>query len=39
MSTLFTLEPGGSVTIVSGYILDDGAIEVRPPAETKGFFL
>jgi hypothetical protein len=31
-------EPGSSVSIVSGYGLDDRAIEVRFPAETKGFF-
>jgi hypothetical protein len=31
-------EPGSSV-IVSGYGLDDRAIEVRSPAEAKGFFL
>jgi hypothetical protein len=30
-------EPGSSV-IVSGYGLDDGAIEVRSPAEANGFF-
>jgi hypothetical protein len=27
------------VSIVSGYGLDDRAIEVQSPAETKGFFL
>jgi hypothetical protein len=32
-------EPGSSVSTVSGYGLDDGAIEVRSPAEAKGFFL
>jgi hypothetical protein len=32
-------EPGSSVSIVSGYGLDDRAIEVRCPTETKGFFL
>jgi hypothetical protein len=26
-------------SVVSGYGLDDRAIEVRFPAETKGFFL
>jgi hypothetical protein len=31
-------EPGSSVSIVSGYGLDDRAIEVRFPAEAKGFF-
>jgi hypothetical protein len=30
-------EPGSSVSIVSDYGLDDGAIEVRSPAEAKGF--
>jgi hypothetical protein len=34
-----TSEPGSSVSIVSGYGLDDRAIEVRSPAEAKGFFL
>jgi hypothetical protein len=32
-------EPGNSVTIVSGYGLDDRTIEVRPPAEAKAFLL
>jgi hypothetical protein len=32
-------EPGSSVSIVSGYGLDDLAIEVRSPAEPKGFAL
>jgi hypothetical protein len=32
-------EPGSSVSIVSGYELDDRAIEVRSPAEARGFFL
>jgi hypothetical protein len=32
-------EPGSSVSIVSGYGLDDRAIEVRPPAEARQFFL
>jgi hypothetical protein len=32
-------EPGSSVSIVSGYGLDDWVIEVRSPAEAKGFFL
>jgi hypothetical protein len=32
-------EPGSSVSIVSGYGLDDRAIEVRSPAEAKEFFL
>jgi hypothetical protein len=30
---------GSSVSIVSGYGLDDREIEVRSPAEAKGFFL
>jgi hypothetical protein len=30
-------EPGSSVSIVSGYGLDDRAIGVRSPAETKDF--
>jgi hypothetical protein len=32
-------ESGSSVSVVSGYGLDDRAIEVRCPAEVKGFFL
>jgi hypothetical protein len=32
-------QPGSSVIIVSGYGLDDQAIEVRSSAEAKGFFL
>jgi hypothetical protein len=32
-------EPGSSVSILSGYRLDDRAIEVRSPAAAKGFFL
>jgi hypothetical protein len=32
-------ELGSSVIIVSGYGLDDRTIEVRSPAEAKGFFL
>jgi hypothetical protein len=32
-------EPGSSVSTVSGYGLDDRAIEVRSLAEAKGFFL
>jgi hypothetical protein len=32
-------EPGSSGSIVSGYGLDHRAIEVRSPAEAKGFFL
>jgi hypothetical protein len=30
-------EPGSSVSIVSGYRLDDRVIEVRSPAEAKDF--
>jgi hypothetical protein len=32
-------EPGNSVSILSGYGLDDRAFEVRSSAEAKGFFL
>jgi hypothetical protein len=32
-------EPGSSVSIASGYGLDDRAIEVRSPAKVEGFFL
>jgi hypothetical protein len=32
------MEPGSSVSMVSGYGIDDRAIEVRSPAEDKGFF-
>jgi hypothetical protein len=35
----FSWEPGTSVGTVSGYGLDDQAIEVRSLAEAKGFFL
>jgi hypothetical protein len=38
-SALRYSEPGSSVSTVSGYRLDDRAIEVRSPAEAKGFFL
>jgi hypothetical protein len=31
-------EPGSSVSIVSGYGLDDRATEVRSPEKAKGFF-
>jgi hypothetical protein len=34
----FICEPGSSVSIVPGYRLDDRTIEVRSPAEPKGFF-
>jgi len=30
-------EPGGSVSILSGYRLDDWQMEVRSPAEAKDF--
>jgi hypothetical protein len=33
------LTPGSSVRVVFGYWLDDRVIEVRSPAEVKGFFL
>jgi hypothetical protein len=36
---LLTDGPDGSVRTVSGYGLDDRAIEVQSPAQTKGFFL
>jgi hypothetical protein len=32
-------ELGSSVSIVSGYGLDDRVIDVRSPAEARGFFL
>jgi hypothetical protein len=32
-----SLEPGSSVNIVSGYGLDDRALEVRSPAEVRNF--
>jgi hypothetical protein len=32
-------EPGSSVSILSGYGLEDRAIKVRSPAEAEGFFL
>jgi hypothetical protein len=31
------LSRGSSVSIVCGYVLDDGAIEVRSPAEARDF--
>jgi hypothetical protein len=34
----FRNEPGTSVSIESGYEMDYRAIEVRSPAEAKGFF-
>jgi len=33
------IEPGSSVSIVSGYGLDDRAIGLRSPAEANEFFL
>jgi hypothetical protein len=36
---IFVGEPGTSVSIVSGYGLDDREIKVRSSAEAKGFFL
>jgi hypothetical protein len=36
---IYKSESGSSVSIVSGYGLDDRAIEVRSPAEAKVFFL
>jgi hypothetical protein len=36
-SACYRCEPGSSVSIVSGYGLYDRAIEVRFPAEAKGF--
>jgi hypothetical protein len=35
---IFLCEPGSSVSIVSGYGLDDQVIEVRSPAEANDFF-
>jgi hypothetical protein len=32
-------EPGSSVSMVSGYGLDNREIEVQSPVEAKGFFL
>jgi hypothetical protein len=34
-----TCVPGSSVSIVSGYGLNDRANEVRSPAEARGYFL
>jgi hypothetical protein len=39
MVTVVTDEPRSTVSIVSGYGLDDRTIEVRTLAEEKGFFL
>jgi hypothetical protein len=38
-STNTVCELGSSVSVVSGYGLDDRAIEVRSPAEVRGLFL
>jgi hypothetical protein len=38
-STLLDWSRGSSVSIVSDYGLDKRAIEIRSPAEAKGFFL
>jgi hypothetical protein len=38
-TTAYIRSRGSSVSIVSGYGLDDRAIEVRSPAGAKGFFL
>jgi hypothetical protein len=37
VNTLY--EPGSLLSILSGYGLDVRAIEIRSPAEAKGFFL
>jgi hypothetical protein len=39
ISTSAFCEPGSSVSTVSGYGMDDQAMEVRSPAQAKGFFL
>jgi hypothetical protein len=36
---LFFCEPGSSASIVSGYGLENRAIEIRSPAEANGYFL
>jgi hypothetical protein len=38
LGAIISSEPDISVSIVSGYGLDDRAIVVRSPAEAKGFF-
>jgi hypothetical protein len=38
-ATLLDVSRGSSVSIVSGYGLEDRAIEFRSPREAKGFFL
>jgi hypothetical protein len=37
MVAILQVEPGSSVSIVSGYGLDDWAIKIRSPAEAKDF--
>jgi hypothetical protein len=39
MACSYIVSRVSSVSIVSGYGLDDRAIEVRSPAAAKGFFL
>jgi hypothetical protein len=39
VSVVSISEPGSSIIILSGYGLDDQAMEVQSPAEAKGFFL
>jgi hypothetical protein len=39
VTTMYISEPVSSGSVVSGYGLDDRAIEVRSPTEVKGFFL
>jgi hypothetical protein len=38
INAYISCQPGSSVGILSGYGLDDRAIEVRSPVEAKGFF-
>jgi hypothetical protein len=38
VSSKHIFQPGSSVSIVSGYGLDDRAIKIQSPAEVKGFF-
>jgi hypothetical protein len=39
MASHIACEPGSSGSMVSDYGLEDRAIDIRSPAETKGFFL
>jgi hypothetical protein len=39
VDSILLSKPGSSVSIVSGYRMDDQAIKVRSPAEAKEFFL